>query len=61
MTYNLNYIYLRMYRVSPVEKLMDRATGALPVRTWCGHGTLMVRPRYARGAVEVHFQFCAVH
>ena len=27
--------------------------GAVEVRSWCGRGTLMVRSRYARSAVEV--------
>ena len=27
--------------------------GAVEVRSWCGRGTLVVRSRYARGAVEV--------
>ena len=26
--------------------------GAVEVRSWCGRGTLLVRSRYARGAVE---------
>ena len=29
------------------------ARGAVEVRSWCGRGTLVVRSRYARGAVEV--------
>ena len=36
--------------VSPVEKLTNRTTGTLPVRSRYGHGTDEVRSRYGRGA-----------
>ena len=40
------------YTVSPVEKLTNRTTGTLPVRSRYGHGTVAVRSRFGRGAVE---------
>ena len=53
------------YTVSPVEKLTNRTTGTLPVRSrygrgtvevrsWCGRG---VRSRYGHGMVEVRSGF----
>ena len=38
--------------VSPVEKLTNRTTGTLPVRSRYGHGTVAVRSRFGRGTVE---------
>ena len=41
-----------LHTVSPVEKLTNRTTGTLPVRSRYGHGTVAVRSRFGRGAVE---------
>ena len=38
-----------VYTVSPVEKLTNRTTGTLPVRSRYGHGTVAVRSRCGRG------------
>ena len=42
--------------VSPVEKLTNRTTGTLPVRSRYGHGTVAVRSRFSRGTVEVRLR-----
>ena len=39
--------------VSPVEKLTNRTTGTLPVRSRYGRGAVEVPSRYGRGTVEV--------
>ena len=41
------------YTVSPFEKLTNRTTGTLPVRSRYGRGTVAVRSRYGRGTVAV--------
>ena len=41
------------HTVSAVEKLTNRTTGTLPVRSRYGHGTVAVRSRCGRGTVEV--------
>ena len=45
------------HTVSPVEKLTNRTTGTLPVRSRCGRSTVAVRSwcgrGYRRGTVEV--------
>ena len=46
-----------IYTVSPVEKLTNRTTGTLLVRSRYGHGTVAVRSRFGRGAVEVRSRY----
>ena len=43
--------------VSPVEKLTNRTTGTLPVRSRYGRGTVEVPSRYGRGTVEVRSRY----
>ena len=45
-----------VYTVSPIEKLTNRTTGTLPVRSWYGHGTVAVRSWYGRGSVMVRLR-----
>ena len=44
--------------VSPVEKLTNRTTGTLPVRSRYGRGSVMVRSQCGRGTVEVRSRCC---
>ena len=57
--------YIHKCTVSPVEKLTNRTTGTLPVRSRYGHGTVAVRSRcgrgvrsrYGRGTFEVRSRY----
>ena len=46
-----------IYTVSPVEKLTNRTTGTLPVRSRYGRGTAEVRSRYGQGTIEVRSRY----